>query len=62
MKSLAFLFFLGFLVLCGASAPAQTKKSREQLEKDKLEIQNRLKEFDAILKQTTATKKHRWVS
>jgi septal ring factor EnvC (AmiA/AmiB activator) len=57
MKSLACLFFLGFLVLCGASAPAQTKKSREQLEKDKVEIQNRLKEFDAILKQTTATKK-----
>jgi len=36
---------------------AQSTKSREQLEKDKVAIQTRLKEFDAILKQTSATKK-----
>ncbi|NDE60858.1 MAG: peptidase M23 [Cyclobacteriaceae bacterium] len=36
---------------------SQTNKSREQLERDKQEVQNRLKEFDAILKQTTATKR-----
>lgn len=36
---------------------AQTKKSREELEREKAEIQARLKEFDAILRQTTETKK-----
>lgn len=35
---------------------AQTKKTREQLEKEKLEVQERLKEFDLILKRTTQTK------
>ena len=45
-------------MLLSTTVPAQTKKSREQLEKDKIEIQIRLKEFDAILKQTTATKKN----
>jgi septal ring factor EnvC (AmiA/AmiB activator) len=57
MKRLAFLFFFFVLVGGNSTLHAQTKKSREQLEKDKLEIQSRLKEFDAILKQTTATKK-----
>jgi hypothetical protein len=57
MKRLACLFFFSCLVLLSTTVPAQTKKSREQLEKDKIEIQIRLKEFDAILKQTTATKK-----
>ena len=46
-----------FTLLLTSLAFGQTKKSREQLEKDKLEIQKRLKEFDAILKQTTTTKK-----
>ena len=57
MKRLACLFFCSCLVLLSTTAPAQTKKYREQLERDKIEIQTRLKEFDAILKQTTATKK-----
>ncbi|MDF2157129.1 peptidoglycan DD-metalloendopeptidase family protein [Algoriphagus sp. CAU 1675] len=35
---------------------AQTRKTREQLEREKAEVQAKLKEFDAILKQTTATK------
>jgi len=37
---------------------AQTKKTREQLEKEKAEVQARLLEFDKILRQTTATKKN----
>ena len=57
MKRLACLFFFSYLVLLSNTIQAQTKKSREQLERDKIEIQTRLKEFDAILKQTTATKK-----
>ncbi len=57
MKRLACLFFFSCLVLLSTTALAQTKKSREQLERDKIEIQTRLKEFDVILKQTTATKK-----
>lgn len=36
---------------------AQTKKSREQLESEKADIQKRLMEFDNILKKTAATKK-----
>ncbi|TDQ16503.1 septal ring factor EnvC (AmiA/AmiB activator) [Algoriphagus boseongensis] len=36
---------------------SQTKKSREELEREKAEVQARLREFDAILKQTTATKR-----
>ena len=57
MKFLSTVFFVLFTFLLTFSLQGQTKKSREQLEKDKLEIQSRLKEFDAILKQTTATKK-----
>ncbi|RIW13688.1 peptidase M23 [Algoriphagus lacus] len=45
-------FFIGCL-----SSLAQTSKSREELEREKAQVQARLKEFDAILKQTTATKK-----
>ena len=41
----------------GRGVDAQSTKSREQLEKDKVAIQARLKEFDVILKQTSATKK-----
>jgi septal ring factor EnvC (AmiA/AmiB activator) len=36
---------------------AQTKKTREQLESEKADIQKRLIEFDNILKKTAATKK-----
>ncbi len=36
---------------------AQTKKSREQLEREKAEIQKKLLEFDQILKKTAETKK-----
>ena len=49
------MFF--YVLLLSVGVDAQTKKSREQLEKDKVAIQARLKEFDAILKQTSATKK-----
>src|SRR5690606_25570045 len=37
---------------------AQTSLTREELEKQKAEVQARLKEFDKILRQTTATKKN----
>ncbi len=40
-----------------APAEAQTKKTRAQLESEKREVQERLKEFDRILRRTTATKK-----
>ena len=46
-----------FALLLTSLAYGQTKKTREQLEKDKVEIQKRLKEFDTILKQTATTKK-----
>lgn len=49
--------FLLFLLLLGSvEAFSQTKKTREELEREKAEVQARLKEFDAILKQTSATK------
>ena len=57
MKFVSTVFLILFTFFLTFPLPGQTKKSREQLEKDKLEIQSRLKEFDAILKQTTATKK-----
>ncbi len=55
---LSILLFSFFTVLLTAGAFAQTKKSREELEREKAEVQARLKEFDAILKQTAATKKN----
>lgn len=62
MKSLKFYTVFSF-VLClflsiALDLKAQTSKTREQLEREKAEVQARLKEFDAILKQTTATKKN----
>ena len=57
MKRCIVLGLLFCLIFQAMPLGAQTKKSREQLEKDKAAIQARLKEFDAILKQTTATKK-----
>ncbi len=60
MKKQLLVLFL--LILFGhvfnhQDAIAQTKKSRDQLEKEKADIQARLLEFDNILKQTSATKK-----
>jgi hypothetical protein len=57
MKIVLSLLFIFCLISVQIEVFSQTNKSREQLERDKLEVQNRLKEFDAILKQTTATKK-----
>lgn len=48
---------LFYILLSSIEVDAQSTKTREQLEKDKVAIQARLKEFDAILKQTSATKK-----
>jgi len=52
-----FLLIFG-LLFTGVLSPtfSQTKKSRAQLEKEKLEVQKRLQEFDKILKQTTVRK------
>lgn len=49
-------FLLFFLLLGSITAYSQTKKTREELEREKAEVQARLREFDAILKQTSATK------
>ncbi|MEP0714106.1 peptidoglycan DD-metalloendopeptidase family protein [Algoriphagus sp.] len=49
---------IGILFLSIADLTAQTSLTREQLEKQKAEVQARLQEFDKILKQTTATKKN----
>ena len=58
MKSFFRSFLLVLLVFgLGLESFSQTKKSREYLEREKAEVQARLREFDAILKQTTATKK-----
>ncbi|SEG07173.1 murein hydrolase activator EnvC family protein [Algoriphagus boritolerans] len=51
-----FPFILFFLLLGSHDAHTQTKKTREELEREKAEVQARLREFDAILKQTSATK------
>ncbi|MFN3997719.1 murein hydrolase activator EnvC family protein [Algoriphagus sp.] len=53
-RILPLLFF--FLTLGSVETFSQTKKSREELEREKAEVQARLREFDIILKQTTATK------
>ncbi|WP_111670501.1 murein hydrolase activator EnvC family protein [Algoriphagus litoralis] len=50
-------FLIFFLFLGSVDSFSQTKKTREELEREKAEVQARLREFDAILKQTTATKK-----
>lgn len=57
MRISSFIPFLLFFLLFGSiNAFSQTKKTREELEREKAEVQARLREFDAILKQTTATK------
>jgi len=50
-------FIAGLFSLQGGELSAQTKKSREELEREKAAVQERLKEFDAILRKTTASKK-----
>jgi septal ring factor EnvC (AmiA/AmiB activator) len=57
MKRIACLVVIFFSLTPLFTAFSQVKKSREELEREKIEVQTRLKEFDAILKQTTATKK-----
>lgn len=57
MRRIPCLVFIFYGLLTLFPAIAQTKKSREELEREKIEVQTRLKEFDAILKQTAATKK-----
>jgi septal ring factor EnvC (AmiA/AmiB activator) len=57
MRRISCLVFIFYILLTVSPAFAQSKKSREELEREKIEVQTRLKEFDAILKQTTATKK-----
>ena len=57
MRRITCYVFIFYCLLTHYSAFAQTKKSREELEREKIEVQTRLKEFDAILKQTAATKK-----
>ncbi|SDA46971.1 Septal ring factor EnvC, activator of murein hydrolases AmiA and AmiB [Algoriphagus alkaliphilus] len=49
-------FLAVFLFLGSFESFSQTKKTREELEREKAEVQARLREFDIILKQTTATK------
>lgn len=51
-------FFLTLIFLFSLDLHAQTAKTREQLEREKAEVQARLKEFDVILRQTTTTKKN----
>ncbi len=53
-----FSLLIGLVIFSSGDLAAQTKKTREQLEKEKAEVQARLLEFDKILKQTTATKKN----
>ncbi|SFA98900.1 murein hydrolase activator EnvC family protein [Algoriphagus aquimarinus] len=53
-----FSLLIGLLFFSAPDLAAQTKKTREQLEKEKADVQARLLEFDKILKQTTATKKN----
>ncbi|MGM0944397.1 MAG: murein hydrolase activator EnvC family protein [Bacteroidota bacterium] len=48
---------LMLLAWSSADSFSQTSRTREELEKQKAEVQAKLREFDVILKQTTATKK-----
>lgn len=54
---LVVFFIAGLFSLYGGELSAQTKKSREELEREKAEVQERLREFDAILRKTTESKK-----
>ncbi|QDH81040.1 peptidoglycan DD-metalloendopeptidase family protein [Echinicola soli] len=57
--ALAFLFTFTWMAIPEqGNLMAQTSKSRVQLEKEKAEVLQRLKEFDEILKKTSARKKN----
>lgn len=56
-KILLSVILLGLLVI-QAPAQSQLKRSRAQLEKEKADIQKRLREYDTILKKTTAEKRN----
>lgn len=53
---IAFLIISLFINPHENLAQSQSKKTRQQLEREKAEVQARLKEFDIILRQTTKTK------
>lgn len=53
-----FSLLIGLIFFLAVDVAAQTSITREELEKQKAEVQARLLEFDKILKQTTATKKN----
>ncbi len=55
--SYLFRYFLVATILCGFSVTAYAQKSREQLEKEKSENQNKMKEIQGILNQTSTQKK-----
>ncbi|WP_460541705.1 murein hydrolase activator EnvC family protein [Echinicola sediminis] len=56
---LVLLLMTGYIFWTGnAELQAQTGKTRAQLEKEKAAVQQRLKEFDEILKKTSARKKN----
>lgn len=57
-KNILVVIFLGMLIVASFESKAQTGKTRAQLEQQKAEVQARLKEFDAILRQTAKTKKN----
>jgi septal ring factor EnvC (AmiA/AmiB activator) len=58
MRNLRFIPLLFLILFFGSlESFSQTKKTREELEREKAEVQARLREFDNILKQTTASKK-----
>jgi septal ring factor EnvC (AmiA/AmiB activator) len=52
------ILLIGFSFTPFQNVSAQTKLTREQLEKQKADVQQRLLEFDKILKLTTANKKN----
>lgn len=53
-----FGLLIGLVLFSAVDLAAQTKSTREELERQKAEVQARLREFDKILKQTTETKKN----
>lgn len=52
------ILLIGVFLASSQEVNAQTKLTREQLEKQKADVQQRLLEFDKILKQTSANKKN----
>ncbi|MEX2512997.1 MAG: peptidoglycan DD-metalloendopeptidase family protein [Cyclobacteriaceae bacterium] len=52
------IFLALFFLVMSLPSMGQITRNRDQLEKEKLTIQKRLREFDTILKQTTAEKRN----